>query len=241
MWASTLSLQYSRNDIISWTVPISNSYHITCDVPNIVYRDPSVHSKHLNFYGSWTMNNGVDFSQRKGHKYCKAGRRQSEVLRRGGSNRKYKYKYKYKNTKKYKNTNSKRYGDDRWGGGSNHWQLRPIHRGGIPTLLPSIPTLLPQQFFILNFNHVYDALHRHVETSLSVVLIRTQYQLCNILAPYLFRLILLKLVSEMHFERVICLVGAHLKDDDGIWSIPRRKNGIPENRKRGLSQQNRLY
>ena len=142
---------------------------------------------------------------------------------------------------KYKNTNSKRYGDDRWGGGSNHWQLRPIHRGGIPTLLPSIPTLLPQQFFILNFNHVYDALHRHVETSLSVVLIRTQYQLCNILAPYLFRLILLKLISEMHFERVICLVGAHLKDDDGIWSIPRRKNGIPENRKRGLSQQNRLY
>ena len=66
----------------------------------IVCRDPSVHSKHLNFYGSWTMNNGVDFSQRKGHKYCKAGRRQSEVLRRGGSNRK--YKYKYKNTKKYK-------------------------------------------------------------------------------------------------------------------------------------------
>ena len=97
--------------------------------------------------------------------------------------------------RKYKNTNSKRYGDDRWGGGSNHWQLRPIHRGGIPTLLPSIPTLLPQQFFILNFNHVYDALHRHVETSLSVVLIRTQYQLCNILAPYLFRLILLKLIS----------------------------------------------
>ena len=143
--------------------------------------------------------------------------------------------------RKYKNTNSKRYGDDRWGGGSNHWQLRPIHRGGIPTLLPSIPTLLPQQFFILNFNHVYDALHRHVETSLSVVLIRTQYQLCNILAPYLFRLILLKLVSEMHFERAICLVGAHLKDDNGIWSIPRRKNGIPENRKRGLSQQNRLY
>ena len=134
---------------------------------------------------------------------------------------------------KYKNTNSKRYGDDRWGGGSNHWQLRPIHRGGIPTLLPSIPTLLPQQFFILNFNHVYDALHRHVETSLSVVLIRTQYQLCNILAPYLFRLILLNLVSEMPFERIICLVGAHLKDDGGIWSIPRWKNGIPENRKRG--------
>ena len=137
----------------------------------IVCRDPSVHSKHLNFYGSWTMNNGVDFSQRKGHKYCKAGRRQSEVLRRGGSNRKYKYKNKNTKIQKYKNTNSKRYGDDRWGGGSNHWQLRPIHRGGIPTLLPSIPTLLPQQFFILNFNHVYDALHRHVETSLSVVLI----------------------------------------------------------------------